>query len=179
MNLRDLLESEADCVSPLAGPDLVRRKVKHVVLMGGQFPASDPKNGEYNFAAYGAGPDTKFVIENWPTSILFTGWEIGERIKTGSKLAQAPATNPVRPAYELHAKGKDHWSWDQTAVLAAVRPPELYWDLSAEGSCIVATSGTNTWSDEPRGHTYLIAREPVADLAALIDGLMMMPSQTG
>ncbi len=179
MNLRDLLESEPDCSSSLAGPDLVRQKVKHMVLMGGQFPARDPKNGEYNFAANGAGLDTKFVIENWSTPILFTGWEIGERIKTGGKLAQTPANNPVRPAYELHAKGNDHWSWDQTAILAAVRAPELYWDLSAEGFCVVASDGTNTWSREPRGHRYLIAREPEAELAALIDDLMMQLPRGG
>jgi inosine-uridine nucleoside N-ribohydrolase len=175
MNLRDLLESPPDAVSPLGGVELARQKVDRIVVMGGQFPASDPKNGEYNFAAFQAGPDTQFVVENWPTPILFTGFEIGEKIVTGTTLPRTPAANPVRRAYELYNKCEGRASWDQSAVLAAVRPPERYWNLSGEGRCVVAIDGTNTWSDERRGHEYLVPRAANADLAAVIDDLMTLP----
>jgi hypothetical protein len=172
MNLRDLLESEPDCISPLAGPELARLKVKQVILMGGQFPASKPTEGEYNFAAWNAGPDTQFVVDNWPTPILFTGYEIGDPIITSKALPGSPADNPVRIAYELYNKCEGRPSWDHTAILAGVRPPETYWDISPEGRCVVAPDGTNTWSTEPRGHRYLIARVSNADLISLIDELM-------
>jgi hypothetical protein len=175
MNLRELLESRPDAISPLNGADLAREKVKRLVIMGGQFPASDPKNGEYNFAAMDAGSDTQFVVENWPTPILFTGYEIGDKIITGTTLPRTPPANPVRRAYELFNKCEGRASWDQTAVLAAVRAPELYWNVSANGHCVVAPDGTNTWANAPRGHSYLTGKIPSSDLAAIIDDLMTLP----
>ena len=172
MNLRELLESEPDCISALSGLDLVRRKVARMVLMGGQFPASDPAKGEYNFAAFEAGPDTQFVVDHWPTPILFTGFEIGERIITGRTLPQTPVANPVRVAYELYNKCAGRASWDQTAILAAVRAPEVYWDVVGPGRCVVAENGSNTWADATGVHSYLLAREPDGRLASLIEGLM-------
>ena len=38
-NVKSLLESKPDRHSPLDGPELVRRKVKHWVCMGGRFPS--------------------------------------------------------------------------------------------------------------------------------------------
>jgi hypothetical protein len=172
MNLRDLLESEPDCISPLDGGELIRRKVARMVLMGGQFPASDPVTGEYNFAAHGAGPDTQFVVEHWPTPILFSGFEIGDRIITSRTLPQTSSDNPVRLAYELYNRCEGRASFDQTAILAAVRPPELYWDVVGPGRCVVAAHGSNTWSNEPHRHSYLVAREAEEKMAAVIDDLM-------
>ena len=43
VNLRDLLESKPDALSPLAGIDLVRQKVKKLVVMGGDFPQGGPE----------------------------------------------------------------------------------------------------------------------------------------
>ncbi len=51
-------------------------------------------------------------------------------------------------------------SWDQTAVLAAVRDPEMYWDISEPGRAVVDKEGCNSWINDPNGqHTYLIERE--------------------
>src|ERR1700689_1923939 len=100
MNLGDLLDSKPDDISPLAGADLVRKKVRRLVVMGGQFP--NPKQfKEWNFTAGGVGPDTQHAIENWPTPILFSGFSIGQGISTGKALEATPAANPVRRAYQL------------------------------------------------------------------------------
>ncbi|MDD5350492.1 MAG: nucleoside hydrolase [Chthoniobacteraceae bacterium] len=175
INLRELMESQPDAHSPLAGMELVRRKVKHVVLMGGDFPQS---GGEYNLAHCGVGPDSQFVIENWPTRILFLGWEIGNRVKTGNGLAATPVSNPVRRAYELYhnvlvAKRP---SWDLMTVLAAVRGAEPLWTVSSPGYCEMAANGANGWvGSRDRGHAYLIEKETPEAVARALEEFLAMP----
>jgi hypothetical protein len=176
VNLRELLESKPDSFSPLAGADLVRRKVRQLVLMGGQFPQSDPARGEYNLSFGNGGPDAHYTVEHWPTPILFSGFEIGLEIVTGKQLLAAPPSNPVRRAYELFTSFNGRPSWDLTAVLAAVEDPALYWDVSPEGYCQVTPIGTNRWHSTPnRAHSYLIAKVPPAEIAKALDHLLAQP----
>jgi len=175
INLEELLQSSPDAHSPLNGTELVRKKVRELVVMGGRFPKSDPKSGEYNFAAGGGGPDTQYTIENWPGPILFTGYEIGGAIRTGVKLAAAPACDPVRRTYELYTSFHGRSSWDLIAVLAAVRDPNLYWTIESNGYCHVNANGTNEWSSMPhRAHSYLVAKVPPADMGRLLDDLLAL-----
>jgi inosine-uridine nucleoside N-ribohydrolase len=172
VNLRELLESPADAASPLTGKDLVKQKVKKLVVMGGAYPSGN----EWNFSGDNAGPDTQYVVENWPTPILFSGFEIGQGITTGIKIQTTPATNPARRAYELYNKFSGRSSWDPTAVLAAVRDPKLYWDIKADGYNKVNDNGSNAWSPTPnRGHSYLVTRVPQAEVGAVLDNLMTLP----
>jgi hypothetical protein len=173
INLEELLQSPADALSPLDGTALVRQKVKQLVVMGGQFPKSDPNRGEFNFSGGNGGPNTQFAIEHWPTPILFTGFEIGEAIRSGTQLAAAPASDPVRRAYELYTSFKGRQSWDDTAVLAAVRDPNRYWTINSDGYCQVNANGTNVWSQTPdRGHSYLVAKVAPAEIGRHIDDLL-------
>jgi hypothetical protein len=67
-------------------------------------------------------------------------------------------------------------SWDQTAVLAAVRDPELYWDLSAPGRVVVEPDGSNSWTTDPDGpHAYLVERRnpDSSEVADIIENMMM------
>ena len=171
-NLNDLLKSQPDAVSPLSGPDLIRAKVKQLVVMGGKYP-NNPIT-DCNFTA----STTQYVIASWPTPILFSGEEIGNEIITGKSLASTPITNPVRRAYELHGNLRGgRPSWDLTAVLAAVRDPHLYWDVSPSGTCnVLGGNKGNDWVPTPdRGHTYLIKKRPPEDMAKILDDLMSAP----
>jgi purine nucleosidase len=171
INLRNLLESGPDAASPLKGADLVKKKVKQLVVMGGAYPSGS----EWNFSGFNSGPDTKYVVENWTSPILFSGFEIGAAIGTSKKLSIAPANNPVRRAYELFNGLAGRQSWDLTAALAAVRPTYLYWDVSPVGSCVVTPDGKNTWSTTPRDQTYLLVKTPPSDIAAILDDLITIP----
>jgi hypothetical protein len=177
MNLRDLLDSKPDAASSLPGPELIRKKVRRLVVMGGQFP--NPKDyAEYNFAANGAGPDTRYVVDKWSTPILFDGFSIGHGISTGTSLAETPAANPLRRAYQLydHALKKGRSSWDPTAVLAAVRDPAQYWNIVSDGCCTVSDKGVSSWSQTPdRQHSYLAPKVSNADMARLLDSLIANP----
>ena len=169
-NLEDLLKSEADNYSPLNGINLVNKKVRRWVCMGGGFPSS---GGEFNFNRDPLA--TKFTVENWPKPVLFSGYEIGAPILTGAKLALTSESNPIRRAYELAGGyvGATRSSWDQTAVLAAVRDPLLHWDLETTGYCSVADNGSNQWLSTPdKDHSYLIKKLSNPEMVEIIDDLM-------
>ncbi|MCL4206686.1 MAG: nucleoside hydrolase [Pirellulaceae bacterium] len=168
-NMRDLLTSGADRHSDLNGVDLVRRKVARWVCMGGNFAKSQ---SEANLVW--DAPASTFAIDHWPTPIVFSGWEIGAAIMTGSKLADVPADSPVRRAYELYRGqvGGTRESWDQSAVLYAVRGLGNYWSLSPPGR-VSARNGVSSFQPVPAGsHTYLIKKADPKEIAAELDGLM-------
>ncbi len=182
-NLFDLLQSEPDQYSDKTGTELVAAKVDHLVVMGGHFlPKSDeryPYGREHNFRARGSAQFTGPTLDQWPTRILISGYEIGEKILTGPGLSELDEAHPVRRAYARHSSEpliNGRMSWDQTAVLAAVRDPDKYWDFSPPGRVKVDEEGNNTWIEDPEGtHVYLIERkEPgPSEIAAIIENLMI------
>ena len=121
-NLRDLLLSGPDSLSELTGRELVERKVKRLVSMAGHFP----EGLEFNVMM--DAPAAAYVMEHWPSPVILSGFEIGEKIITGRRTAaEGPADSPVAEAYRMslpqdNPAGRN--SWDQSAVLVAVRGPE-------------------------------------------------------
>ena len=147
-NLRDLLRSKGDKHSKLDGAKLVAAKVKRWVCMGGRYPANLRHGGYGNFM-----PDPGAIVEaaaRWPGTIYFSGR--GRKVLTGRTLDKTPADNPVRLAYKLYLKKKKkpaRSSWDQIALLFAVRPNAPYWKLRTKGSNLIYPNGTNRWVDKP------------------------------
>lgn len=172
-NLARLLESKADRHSKLSGRDLVARKVRRLVVMGGRYP----EGKEWNFEQAPAAAAQ--VLPDWPTPVLASGWEIGARVHTGARLQKETAeSNPVRRAYALYVgPGKHRESWDQTALYAAIRNPETLWDLRTGGRIVVdGKSAANRWQPEPgAAHSFLVEREPVAAVQKAIEDLMVQP----
>jgi hypothetical protein len=174
--LKDLLESQADASSSLAGPALVAQKVTKLVVMGGGYPKS---NGpEWNFyVAQRVYAAVKTVVDTWPTPIVFDGLEIGMYIMTGASLAGTPANNPVRKAYELYtgSVGGLRSSFDPTAVLYGVRGAESNWTLVTTGhnEISVAGEGSNEWLASPDSEqSYLVAKASNDAVAKEIDALL-------
>lgn len=90
-----------------------------------------PEGKEFNI--YCDTPASRVVAEQWPTEIIFSGFEIGNMIFTGKKLAQMDVEDsPVKDAYSLcFAEGDPNgrMSWDLTAVLVAVKGYEPYYNV--------------------------------------------------
>jgi inosine-uridine nucleoside N-ribohydrolase len=188
-NLDALLRSGPDAASPLDGVELVRRKVKEWVCMGGRYPAS-VDGGEFNLATY---PEaTAYVLAHWPTPATFSGFEIGARVKTGARLMRehSPEASPVARAYLEYTGGKDRESWDQTAALYAVRGlghgGEAYFTAVDRGhnrfelSAAPRRAGgppspsANRWVAEPDSdQVYLVEAMAPDRLARVIEDLMM------
>jgi len=164
----------------MSGEELVRRKVKLWVCMGGKFPDGLWPDGgsEYNI-----GYDTYAsmrVAGDWPTPAVFSGFEIGANLKTGARLRQLPQDSPVREAYRRFNGLEDRESWDQSAVLYAVRGARDYWHESEPGLVLVhARAGGqayNQWLPHPGArHRYLLESMPPAALSQVIEDLMLQP----
>jgi inosine-uridine nucleoside N-ribohydrolase len=178
-NLEALLKSAADSYSSLSGRDLIKKKVKKYVAMAGKFP----EGKEFNI--YCDSTSSAYVISHWPTPILFSGFEIGEKILTGKKLANSSLTGPAKEAYQYCLRtyaGKpvdNRCSWDLTAVLCAIRNPEKYFYISGEGTFICNPDGSNFWNpDQKSGHFFLIHKYPYQTISDQLEELMIYQPPT-
>ncbi len=172
-NLAGLLTSAADKYSPLTGKELILKKVKQLVCMAGKFPAGKEFNVEKDAAA------SRLVFENWNTPVLFSGFEIGEAIKTGLPLVNNDKilNNPVKDVFRICLpKSKQdsagRMSWDETAVLIAVKGYQTWFKVQ-EGKIKVAPDGSNSWDNNGKGHFYLMEKEPPLVVQGVINTLMM------
>eukprot|EP00040_Diaphanoeca_grandis_P016443 m.84819 g.84819 ORF g.84819 m.84819 type:complete len:388 (-) comp25807_c0_seq1:144-1307(-) len=181
-NIAALLQSGPDDHSPLSGKELVARKVEYMAVMGGRYPNSSAMGHEWNFG--GGCRDapicpttpkaTSTVISMWPPSVpmLFSGWELGNQVKTGARLtltngscastAQGQPPNPCAAAFKLYGdmdprvltEGRSSWDPSTTLVAATSNPftgaIASYYDLHNSGSNTVnTTSGANAWVATP------------------------------
>lgn len=174
-NINDLLHSELDTYSKLSGVDLVKKKVKQWVAMAADFP----QGREFNVykdttAAYQA-------LALWPQDvpIVFSGFDIGPRIRTGKRLAEQFPQTPIGMGYAINfsavpEKGNGRQSWDQTAVLCAVRTPEKYFYVIGPSKIEVSKDGSNIWNPNANAnHFFLVHKYPYAQIENLLEELMM------
>jgi len=122
----------------------------------------------------GSGLDAaQIAVNNWPGELVFSSYEIGSYIKTMVDYpSRAPKGNPVALAYEIHNRGRGRCSWDQTAMLEAVRPGR-YWNYHAFGRITVDERFVTRWQrDEACRHTYLMPKEDYEVIRQTIDDLI-------
>lgn len=172
-NLADLLKTKGDHFSLLTGKALIEKKVKLLVSMAGKFPEGKEFNVETDAKA------SKEALESWPTSVIFSGFEIGAKIKTGLPLIHNEniQNNPAKDVFAIciplskeDAGGR--MSWDETAVLVAVRGYKPYYTLYP-GKMKVAVDGSNSWVEDGRRQNYLVEKESPKKVQEIIDQLMM------
>jgi inosine-uridine nucleoside N-ribohydrolase len=174
-NLAGLLNSAPDEYSALSGKELVIKKVKQLVSMAARIDKDGKSGYEFNVMVDAAASQKVFV--NWPTPVIMSGFEIGEKILTGIRLINNDAiqNSPVKDAFAT-ALAKDsntvgRNSWDQTAVLVAVRGIEPYFSyrkLNFE----VKDNGQNVLIPGEK-FTYLTFKQTAEAIAALIEDMMM------
>jgi inosine-uridine nucleoside N-ribohydrolase len=162
-NLSYLLASPPDDISPLSGRELIKKKVKHYVCMGGRYPAQRNTGKWGNFK-----PDPEAVIhvaEEWPTPIIFTtGGDFARAIPTGKILFtnQVKEGNPITEAYRIFLEGWDrdyHHSADLIAVYVAVRGHKPYFTFRDNGYFHIFEDGTCTWRFLPDKENHFIVGE--------------------
>jgi inosine-uridine nucleoside N-ribohydrolase len=172
-NLSGLLQSHPDIYSPLSGEELVRKKVKRLVCMAGSFPAGKEFNVHRDTEA------SRNVFGHWPGTILFSGFEIGKKIKCGLPLVHNTSirNSPVQDVFRISLPqaaedSAGRMSWDETAVLAGAGGYSPYYTLRP-GRIRVAEDGSNTWDSSARGQFYLVEAVAPGVVRDIIDGLMM------
>ena len=163
-NLANLLDSKADDISPLNGVDLVRKKAKLLSIMAGAFTKIPGRNGPYDHKEYNVVkdiPSAKKLSDNWPTPIIWSGFEIGLSLPYPHESIELDYNyvehHPLSEAYVLYnPPPHNRPTWDLTSVLQAVRPNRGYFGISPRGKVTVADDGLTTFEPTKDGqHQYL------------------------
>lgn len=180
-NLARLIMSPADEISPLTGKELVARKLKRTVVMGGRFfetwpmeiiSGGKPMQAEYNIAA--DIPSVQTVCDNWSVELVFSSYEIGLWCVTLEDFALRAETNPAARAYKGFPYSKNgRESWDLTAMLYAIRPDGGYYNTHPKGIIHTDDAGVTRIKTRADGeHTYIIPRVDYAEVRRVINELV-------
>ena len=182
-NLAQLLMSPPDEFSSLNGWDLVNKKVKEWICMGGSYPTGIE---EFNFNIYSK--STKYVLANWPSKATFIGFELGDKVFTGGVLNKMyrKEANPVALSFYYYCQGNNRSSWDEITTFYAVKGLGKYFEgikgwnrkfiIDKISVAEEREHGTNVWVDNPSGmHQYLKLKIPVPELQKILDELISAP----
>lgn len=174
-NLANLLDSKADAYSSLNGKDLVTKKVKLLVSMAARIDSG--KNTGYEFNVVVDAKASQKVFGKWPTPWIVSGFEIGEKIHTGIRLInnESIQNSPVKDAFKI-ALTKDNNtigrnSWDETAVLVAVRGIQPYFN-SKKLNFKIEDDGKDVVIPGDK-ITYLTFKQGPEEIGKVIEDLMM------
>jgi len=165
------------------GLDLIKRKVKLLVLAAGSYP-----DGRVDFRVKADVPAAKRLLAEWPAPIVAAGTEVGDGLPfPGSSIekdfAWAPA-HPIVDAYQaFQPMPYDAAAPSMAAVLFAVRP-DGYFKLSAPGTIGVLEDGRTRFTPAADGrHKYLIIdpeqKEKVVRSYAQLASAKPVPRQGG
>jgi inosine-uridine nucleoside N-ribohydrolase len=177
-NLARLLETPADV-------ELVRRKVKLLCIMGGSFQVirSNRHFLEYNVKM--EIPAAQKVADEWPTPIVWSGFEIGDALRYPAVSIERDFTyaehHIIPEAYRLYEPPPhERPMWDPSAVLYAVRPDESYFDLSPPGRVTIAADGFTRFTPGTNGRDrFLVLDAPqIARTREAMVQLVTQPPQS-
>ncbi len=169
-NLEDLVRAE---------PELVKAKVKQLLVMAGGFPRT--KRPETNIKLDPAAAVT--VTNEWPTPILWQGYEIGGAMDNGAELQEAPKENPVRRAYELRPfheyRAIDHGKPNHdlaTVLLGARGPQDEFWTVVEKGRAVFDSDGNCEWKqDWNKNQVYVRIKGHPRKLEQVLGELLAAP----
>ena len=173
-NLAGLLDSTPDQFSPLNGKELVRQKVSVLVSMAARLEKEKDRGREYNI--YVDTRSAQEVFTHWDTPVILSPFEVGVKILTGVPLIhnQEIQNSPVKDAYHIAMTKSNNtagrMSWDQTAVLVAVRGIQPYF-YSQKLNMRIEDDGTNVLIPGER-FTYLSLQQSANEIAAIIEKMM-------
>lgn len=180
-NFPSLLKSPGDKYSKLSGEQLVRRKVKELVFMGGNFPDSKksnqhkPTGAEWNWWALGNRNTTKVTMDTLTKmgkSLTFIGYEQGIKVRVGQKLTEKlgrkhpttesyylyrhTAPNPADSDKKARQLVRDNPAFDDLGLFYAVEGGVGKYFRRVRGQVRVDEVGANTWIPDQNGnHAYI------------------------
>ena len=156
-NLAQLLDSPADKYSTLTGKELVAKKVRLLSMMMGHFTDSNFK--EFNVVC--DIPSAQKVINEWPTEIVASPFDVGEAILYPGASIQNDfnwgVPHPMVVGYENYMRMPyDRQTWDLTSVLYVVENDRNFFGTSGPGTMSVSDDAITTFTPNPKGkHSYL------------------------
>lgn len=159
-NLARLLDTKADRYSKLSGRELIARKVKRLITMGGDI--EDSNHAEYNIVC--DIPSARHVFSDWPTPIITSAYEVGHNIHfPGSSIQNDfrwTTHHPVVDAYwQFRHRLFDSPTWDLTSVLYAVEGTSFF-GISPSGELIINEKGLMTFEPSPLANRHYLTVTP-------------------
>lgn len=155
-NMRDLLQSQPDSISPLDGKALVAQKVYGVWWMDGMynFGCAEHDNGHAWLGDdAGCRGSAQISLADWPSSVKQVFQGNGGDIITGDALVGCTDnSNPCRKAIMDWTNGDGRSSWDPLTVLAAVRGTgSAHMSENGGGYMTANEGGYESWSGGGNG----------------------------
>jgi hypothetical protein len=177
-NFAALLDTPADASSPLAGRELVKQKVRLLSVMAGSFQ-TNRHDREYNVVQ--DLPASKKLAQNWPTPIVWSGFEIGIAVPYPAvSIERDFGYVPHHPAAEAYClynpPPHERPTWDLTSALYAVRPDRGYFDLSSPGQVTVEADGFTRFTPAPGGRDRFLTLNDV-QAVRVKEALVLLASQ--
>jgi purine nucleosidase len=198
-NLARLLDSQGNAASPLDGRDLVRKKVRLLSVMAGNYRETQAEGktypeGQPEFNLMVDVPAAQKLFSSWPTPIVDSGFEIGLAMLYPGRSIQHDysyaGSHPIADTYRTYCEEKktkdpkikrcpddhDHATFDLTSVLYAARPDGNYFSVSKPGRItVLADGGSRFVESEDGNHRYLILSEE--QKARTLEAMQMLASQ--
>ncbi len=188
--LMQLLKSTADSDSPLTGTQLVKDKVKYLVIMGGDYPTAKE---EWNFSIDSINYSALFSTwrsQNGYPPIYLVGFTLGTIACSGAPADASIDKNPIRNANHQGVSadklgqpdgigcvaGETGAVFDQLAIMYGAWGTSYggttYFSVSPGGTNTVdSLSGSNVWDASTNsGHYYLSAKASPQAFAEFLDG---------
>ena len=172
--IRNAFTSQYDqnCIVVLAGPatnlvramelpgtkGLIERKVRSLVMMGGDFSGSATPESHVKSDISAA----RKLFAEWPGEVIVSGYEVGAALRyPASSIDKDFAWSQAHPVVDAYRAAEqmpyDARTWDVTAVLQAVRAKESYFKLSAPGTVQVDNEGRTKFVPSASGkHRHLL-----------------------
>ena len=180
-NFAALLDTPADEVSPLTGRDLVKLKVKLLSVMAGAFQTIEHNNHFLEFNVYSDLPAAQKLARDWPTPIVWSGFEIGIALPFPAVSIERDfgyvAHHPLAEAYQLYSPTPhERPTWDLTSALYAVRPDRGYFGLSEPGSVTVESDGFTRFTPKKDGRNRFLKLD-ATQLPRVREALVQLSSQ--
>lgn len=177
-NLYDLYNSAADSISSLKGKDLIAQKVGTLYWVGGVYPQANSTSGaEYNFGNVSGltatlWPITQSILQNWPTSIVFIGFELGGQISTGSYYGTT-TSDPLGYQYFNFTSAKQgRQGWGPVSALIALQGPSKAGFATVGGvNSLDTATGYNTFTAGPGKHSYCVLNTSMRAVQQAVDAI--------
>ena len=180
-NFAALLDTPADELSPLNGRDLLKQKVKLLSVMAGAFQTINDNNHFLEFNVYKDIPAAQKLARDWPTPIVWSGFEIGIALPYPAISIERDyryvAHHPLAEAYQLYSPTPhERPTWDLTSALYAVQPDRGYFGLSEAGTVTVEGDGFTRFTPQPNGRDRFLKLD-ATQLGRVREALVQLCSQ--
>ena len=160
-NLARLLDSPPDAASPLPGIELVRRKVRLLSIMAGNFSTVSPgKTAQPEYNVKWDIPAARKLASDWPTPVWWSDVTIGRAVpypawSIDNDFGYVPH-HIIKDSYQaFRPTPHERPCWDPTSVIAAVWPERGYFD-QAKGRVSIDEKGITTFAPDKNGRDVML-----------------------